>query len=195
MIIAVASTRKSKVDAVRAAMGRLAPLLNGDAETRIEESDVDSGVAETPVTIEELVQGARNRSRTLCERYRTEQRHADLFVGLEGGFFSLTDGLGVRTTFLQNWACVFDGERESLAAGGAIEVPDRMATAVMDHGESLAVVIDRVAQGRDIRSNQGTWGILTKDVITRQSSFELAVINALAPWYNKEFYGHEEKNR
>ena len=195
MIIAVASTRKPKVEAVRSAVNRLAPLLKGGMDIRVESSDVESGVAETPVTMEELLQGARNRCRSLHDRYTRENRTADLFLGLEGGFFSITDSSWIRSTFLQNWVCAFDGVQESLAAGGAIEVPTRIAEAVVDGGESLAAVIDRMAQGQNIRSQQGTWGVLTKDQVTRQASFEQAVINALAPWYNREFYHPEQSAR
>jgi non-canonical (house-cleaning) NTP pyrophosphatase len=50
------------------------------------------------------------------------------------------------------------------------------------------MVIDEVAGGRDIRSKQGAWGVLSRDLVTRSLSFELALIAAFAPFYNPKFY-------
>jgi non-canonical (house-cleaning) NTP pyrophosphatase len=49
-------------------------------------------------------------------------------------------------------------------------------------------VIDEVAGIQDIRSRQGAWGILSRDLVTRAMSFEVALIAAFAPFYNKEMY-------
>jgi non-canonical (house-cleaning) NTP pyrophosphatase len=50
------------------------------------------------------------------------------------------------------------------------------------------MVIDEVAGGRDIRSKQGAWGVLSNDLMTRSMSFEVALIAAFAPFYNPKFY-------
>ena len=55
-------------------------------------------------------------------------------------------------------------------------------------GRELGDVIDEVTGGRDIRSKQGAWGILSRDLVTRSMSFELALIAAFAPFYNSRFY-------
>ncbi|MBI3694276.1 MAG: DUF84 family protein [Acidobacteria bacterium] len=49
-------------------------------------------------------------------------------------------------------------------------------------GRSLAAVIDELAGRADIRSQEGTWGILTRSLITRQHTFRDALVNALAPF-------------
>jgi non-canonical (house-cleaning) NTP pyrophosphatase len=49
-------------------------------------------------------------------------------------------------------------------------------------------VIDDVTGERDVRSKQGAWGVLSKDLVTRSLSFELALIAAFAPFYNPKLY-------
>jgi hypothetical protein len=41
---------------------------------------------------------------------------------------------------------------------------------------------------RDVRSKQGAWGILSRDLLTRAMSFEAALIAAFAPFYNPKLY-------
>ena len=48
--------------------------------------------------------------------------------------------------------------------------------------------MDEVTGGRDIRSKQGAWGVLSRDLVTRSMSFELALIAAFAPFYNPKLY-------
>ncbi|HZS43795.1 MAG TPA: DUF84 family protein, partial [Blastocatellia bacterium] len=70
----------------------------------------------------------------------------------------------------------------------SIEVPRQIAAGVFEGGDELSVVIDRIAGEHDVRSKQGTWGVLTLDLLTRRQSFEAALLAALAPFYNKQFY-------
>jgi non-canonical (house-cleaning) NTP pyrophosphatase len=58
----------------------------------------------------------------------------------------------------------------------------------VEDGVELAEAIDEFAGERDIRDAQGTWGILTRNVITRQDAFRIAVINAFAPFFNGAIY-------
>jgi len=52
----------------------------------------------------------------------------------------------------------------------------------------LGLVIDQMAGMQDVRSRQGAWGVLSRDLVTRSMSFELALIAAFAPFYNKKMY-------
>ncbi len=184
MRIAIGSTRRPKVDAVRAVLERLAPLFgipfDGIAFLTF---DVSSGVDETPRSLEHLMTGARNRVDAVQQVLRGRAEHADLIIGLEGGLWR-TD----HTVFLQSWACVSDGSRATFGSSGAVPVSDAIAGAVLDRGESLSAVIDRLAERKDIRSHEGTWGVLTRDLLTRRESFETALLCALAPYYNGAFY-------
>ena len=182
--IAVGSTRRPKVEAVAAVFGRLAPRFGTTPENLIFfAEDAASGVDETPRSLDELMKGARNRARALRHLLNQKQQTADFYVGLEGGLWSAEGSV-----FLQSWAFVSNGIREAFGSSGVISVPENIADAVLNTRRSLGDVINRVAQEEDVRSRQGTWGVLTQGLLTRQDSFELALLSALAPFYNQELY-------
>jgi non-canonical (house-cleaning) NTP pyrophosphatase len=69
-----------------------------------------------------------------------------------------------------------------------MSVPPEIVKKVVEGRRELGVVIDDVTGGRDLRSKQGAWGVLSRDLVTRSMSFELALIAAFAPFYNPKFY-------
>ncbi len=86
LVVAVASTRRPKLDAVRAALGEInGRLVPAGAEFEITGREVPSGVGHTPRSREELMAGARNRAETLHQIARAEGRDWKFCVGLEGG--------------------------------------------------------------------------------------------------------------
>jgi inosine/xanthosine triphosphatase len=193
MIVGLASTRKPKANATRAVFRRLADRFGVQVEEiEFVEMEIDSGVEETPRSLNDLMQGAKMRGKVLLNRCNERLGFA---VGMEGGLFSVEDPRFGTQTFLQSWAYVTDSDRESFGASGALLVPDAIAVPVMQRRESLGEVIDRIADQTNVRSNQGTWGILTRDLISRQDSFELALTIALAPFYNPASYVHRDRMR
>src|SRR4029077_4320512 len=110
------------------------------------------------------------------------------FVGLEGGVDVLHEN-GVRQVFLESWAYVTDSSgRGAFGQSGAEAVPEPLAIRVVDEGVELAEAIDTFAGGHVIRDAQCAWGVITRDLITRQDAFRVALINAFAPFYNREIY-------
>jgi non-canonical (house-cleaning) NTP pyrophosphatase len=91
--------------------------------------------------------------------------------------------------FLESWAYVTDGlGKGSFGRSGGIEVPAALAEQVLERGVELSVAIDRFAGGRGIRDAQGAWGILSRNLITRQDAFRVAVVSAFAPFFNAAIY-------
>jgi inosine/xanthosine triphosphatase len=183
--IAVGSTRKPKVNAVKDAA--LAIATRFDAALEVVGYEVESGVGHTPASRGELMQGARQRAEALRGKLQTENSPAQFYVGLEGGLDVVVEN-GAKRVFLESWAYVTDGNRGHFGSSGSIELPEALAEEVLSRGRELAMAIDQYAGAVGIRDGQGAWGILSGGLISRQESFRLAVITALAPFYNTQMY-------
>jgi non-canonical (house-cleaning) NTP pyrophosphatase len=172
------------LNAVTDALALFGKQLDADAIFEIVGVEVSSGVGHTPLSRAELMNGARDRAEAL--RAISEETSApwEFFVGLEGGFDVVRDR-GDRLAFLESWAYVLDRNGHGyFGRSGAVLVPEPLARAVVDEGIELGVAVDQFAGGRGIRDAQGAWGVLTRDLVTRQDAFQVALIGAFAPFYN-----------
>jgi len=185
--IAVGSVRRPKLNAVKDAASLMAQFFGERAVLEVEGYEVESGVSHTPNSREELMQGARQRADTLRENLRIQGARADFFVGMEGGLDITTEN-GRNSVFLESWAYVSDGASGHFGCSGSIELPEALAEEVLGRGVELSAVIDQFAGAVGIRDGQGAWGVLSRNLISRQDSFRLAVIAAFAPFYNAKMY-------
>ena len=186
--IALGSDRAAKIMAVRACVARIAALDPEWADVNVVARRVETNAPAMPLTDWQLMEGARERALAARDSLRSRRLEADIYVGLEGGFHSISIG-GEWHTFLRGWAYATDGEeRSAFGAAPSISVPAEIVKKVVQGRTELGEVIDQVAGGRDIRSKQGAWGVLSRDLVTRSMSFELALIAAFAPFYNPRFY-------
>lgn len=193
IIIAVGSTRRPKLEAVREALVTLGPSLDENAQFEIAGLEVPSGVRHTPLSREDLMAGARQRADALVQMAREKHEPWKYFVGLEGGIDVVIEN-GSRHTFLESWAYVRDrAGRGAFGQSGAVLLPEQLARTVVDDGVELSEAIDAYAGGRGIRDAEGAWGILTRNMITRQDAFRIALINAFAPFFNRAMYGSSDK--
>jgi inosine/xanthosine triphosphatase len=184
VIVAVGSTRRPKLDAVREALALIGPRLKDGRSLEVRGVEVPSGVRHTPLTREDTMAGARQRAEALVAIARQKNEPWECFVGLEGGLdVMFMDGR--RSVFLQNWAYVTDGSGVgTFGRSGGILLPDALVTSVVDQGVELSEAIDSFAGSEGIRDGQGAWGVLTGGLITRQDAFRVALINAFAPLLN-----------
>ncbi len=188
MIIALGSARAAKIMAVRAACARIASVDPAWNKAELVARAVETGVPAMPLTDSQLMRGARHRAEAVRELLaRERQPAANFYVGLEGGFHSTTMD-GERHTFLRGWAYATDGERGAYGAAPSVSVPVKIVRAVEGSGRELGEIVDEVAQERDVRSRQGAWGLLSRDLLTRSMSFEAALLAAFAPFYNARLY-------
>jgi inosine/xanthosine triphosphatase len=185
--IALGSDRAAKIMAVRASIARVAEIDAAWRDANVVARSVKTDAPAMPLTDWELMSGARKRALAVREILLKQNLDADLYVGLEGGFHSISVE-GDWHTFLRGWAFVSDGRRGSFGMSPSIEVPERIVKDVISGKRELGLVIDEVAGARDVRSRQGAWGVLSRDLITRSMSFEFALIAAFAPFYNSELY-------
>lgn len=191
--IALGSDRAAKIMAVRASVARIAAIAPDWANANVVARRVETSVPSMPLTDWQLMQGARERALAARESLQSRRLEADIYVGLEGGFHSVSIE-GEWHTFLRGWAYATDGEQSSFGAAPSISVPADIVKNVVQGRRELGVVIDEVTGGRDIRSKQGAWGVLSRDLVTRSMSFELALIAAFAPFYNPKLYGQSNQS-
>ena len=187
LIIAVGSTRKPKLAAVREAVDGMSQLLAAETSIEIVGVEVESGVNHTPLSREESMRGARQRAEWLQQVSKQEARPWNYFVGLEGGLDSVIEN-GERRVFLESWAYVSDGTRGYFGRSGAVELPEALAEEVFVRGTELSIAIDQFAGEAGIRDAQGAWGVLSGNKITRQEAFRVALIAAFAPFFNQPMY-------
>lgn len=140
-----------------------------------------------PRTLTELLCGAEQRVVSLQEIFQKEKQPPNFFIGMESGFHRIIHN-GKSDVFLQSWAHVSNGKVGYFGSSGNVLIPDKIAAEVVDNNRELGDVIDEVARMKNVRSKQGTWGVLTKGFLTRQQSFEIALTAAFAPFYNKEIF-------
>ena len=174
--------------AVRASVARIATIDTSWANANVVARRVEVSVPAMPLTDWQLMQGARERALAAQDALQARKLEADIYVGLEGGFHSVSIE-GEWHTFLRGWAYATDGaDRGAFGAAPSISVPADIVKNVVEGRKELGLVIDEVTGGRDIRSKQGAWGVLSRDLVTRSLSFELALIAAFAPFYNSKMY-------
>ena len=179
-VVAVGSTRRPKLDAVRDALDALVPRFHGSAQFDVVAVDVPSGVRHTPLSREETMAGARGRAETLGRMARDQREAWKYLIGLEGGL-DVVHQSGARLVFLENWAYVADASgRGAFGQSGAVLLPEALAHRVVDSGVELADAIDVFAGDRGIRDARGAWGVLTRDLITRRDAIRISVISAFS---------------
>ncbi|GMR22637.1 MAG: hypothetical protein BMS9Abin37_1000 [Acidobacteriota bacterium] len=184
-IVAVGTTRRPKVQAVERVLAelraRFPEFLPGGL--RVEPRQVPSGAPSTPTTTEATMRGAKNRAHAAIVALRDDGLTPSLSIGLEGGV--ATEG---GTVFLESWAFVTDGERGFWGGSGRIPLPDELAAAVLERGEDLGPAADHYFERRDVAGHEGTFGVLTSGVVTREEAFARSMLHALAPFYNASAY-------
>ena len=188
--IAVGSERAAKVLAVRASIARIAGIDSSWKDINVVARAVETNIPAMPLTDWQLMQGARERALAVRDLLQARRLEAELYVGLEGGFHSISIE-GEWHTFLRGWAFATDGKRGHFGSSPSISMPNLLVKKVIEGRSELGLVIDEVSGKRDVRSREGAWGVLTRDLVTRSMSFELALIAAFAPFYNAKMYTDE----
>ncbi len=185
--IALGSERAAKIMAVRASIARIAEVDSRWRDATVVARRVETNAPAMPLTDWELMSGARERALAVRDLLIEQKLETDLYVGLEGGFHSISVESEWHT-FLRGWAYVTDGVTGSFGMSPSIAVPPAIVKSVIEGKQELGLVIDEVAGARDVRSKQGAWGVLSRDLLTRSMSFEAALIAAFAPFYNPQLY-------
>jgi non-canonical (house-cleaning) NTP pyrophosphatase len=98
--------------AVRASVSRVATIDPSWVDANVVARRVEVSVPAMPLTDWQLMQGARERAYAAQASLKNRRLDADIYVGLEGGFHSISIE-GEWHTFLRGWAYATDGAEKS----------------------------------------------------------------------------------
>ena len=172
MRIAIGSTNAVKCKAVEAVLRPLYP------DTEFVSVNAPSGVPAQPVGDVQTRAGALNRARAALR-----QAEATLGVGLEGGVQETE--FGMMTTA---WCAILSADgRLGVGGNACVLLPEAVAERVRG-GAELGEAMDWLTQRQDTKHQNGAIGILTDDLETRQSAYEVIVRLALAPFRRPHWY-------
>ncbi len=179
MRIAVGSTNPTKVKAVERVMTR----IYGDVE--VLGVEVESGVPDQPIGIEEIARGAINRAKKALET------GVDLGVGIEAGIYPFP---GTLTGYLDVQVCAVvspDG-RITMGHGPGFEYPPVVIERILNEGVEAGVAMGQLVKDPELKRKVGAIGVLSKGLLTRTELNEMAVLMAMIPRLNQElFFGRK----
>jgi inosine/xanthosine triphosphatase len=170
--IAVGSHNPLKLAAVKTVLKR---IRGGDDFIPIA---ADSGVSPTPLSNRETIAGARRRAE---EALRIAG--ADWGVGLEGGMSRVGE-----EWFSAVWCVISDGSGASAGGGVHFQLPPAVVRAILKEGKEMGPAMDELTGTTMSKRKMGAEGILTEGLIDRETTFQIAVIYALAPRLSPEYY-------
>ncbi len=174
MKIVVASKNPVKVRATATAFEQIFP----HEKLNVTGTSVPSGVPDQPMSEEETLLGAENRSNNAQKK----QPDADYWIGIEGGIDTIGDDM---VTFA--WIYVRGKNIVGKGKTATFFLPPEVSSLVRQ-GKELGDADDIVFGRSNSKQKNGAVGLLTHDLITREELYIPGVIMALIPFINPELY-------
>lgn len=143
-----------------------------DTLITVQAVDAPSGVSDQPMSDGETLLGARNRVQSAQQLYP----NADFYVAFEGGVDEFAYGIAT-------FAYVVIAGKSATSVGRTANLPlPRRFFQALQQGEELGDVLDAHFQTTNIKQRGGAIGLLTNQHESRQSTYEQALMLALAPF-------------
>ncbi len=161
MKVIVGSLNPIKINAIKDA------FCAHKTDAEISGTHVSSHVSAQPISLDEIIRGARNRAQQAFNQ-------CDLSVGVESGIFYVHD-----KHYDTCHVALFDGKTFYEGGSPYFEIPQRIVHSIMYERLELGNFFD----GKE----QGAIGVLTQGLITRQHQLTQAAILALARYRNKDY--------
>lgn len=168
MHIIVGSTNPVKIGAVAEIILEYSHLRNA----KVEGVDAASGVSAQPMSLEEIVRGARTRAKNAFNE-------CTYSVGIESGFMDVPYA---KTGCMDICACaIFDGTEYYTGLSSAFECPQQIVDAVKNGNVELAEACRKagLVDHGNIGREHGIIHVLTKGRLTRKEFTKQALRHAL----------------
>jgi len=174
--IIVGSKNPCKVQSVEEVMADYDDL----SSCKVAGKAVKSGVSEQPVTLEETIQGAKNRALNAFE-------DGMLSVGLEDGLMKLP---GTDEYMNVNICAIYDGLEYSLGMSSGFTLPKMCVDLILHRGRDLSEAMKEtdMTDDDDIGLSEGAIGLLTDMRITRKEYCKQSIRTALIPLTKPDYF-------
>lgn len=180
MILAVGSKNLVKIQALE----ELIPNYPELAGSTILSFNVSSEVSDQPMSIEEIIAGAKNRARNAYKNCS----NCTYSFGIESGIFQAK---GTNTGFLETCICaIYDGTNYYIGHSCGFEIPAKILKFVLEDKMDLsqACRASGITNNVNIGSSEGLIGILSKGYINRKEYTKQAIATALMQIQSAEWY-------
>jgi len=179
MIIAVGTTNTIKIQAVEEV------LQNSFLEhAKIQAFSVSSEIKEQPLSLEEIILGAKNRAKNafaLCQA-------CNYSFGIESGLFPAE---GTGTGFLEACICsIYDGKNHCIGLSCGFEIPPKVLDLILEENIDLNQACFRagLTTNANLGQAEGMIGLLTRGRINRKEYTKQCVSTALIQLENSNLY-------
>ncbi len=173
MKVVVGSKNPVKKQATKNVLGKIYE------ELIVRSVEVDSGIPNQPIGIEQTIEGAINRAK------KPYSSSYDLSVGIESGLLEVPHSI---TGYLDlQWCAIFDGEKITLGVSAGFEYPPLIIEKVME-GMEVGDVMDQLTGVDDLGEKMGAVSYLSRGMLDRTGNTEQCVLMAMIPRMNEEVY-------
>lgn len=174
-LVIVGSNNPVKINAARLAFENVWQ----EQEFEVDGIDVSSNVSDQPMTDQETYMGAKNRAVNVLN----ERPDADYAVGLEGGLQQFQD-----QWFCTGWVVVMNRVGD-IGSGTTIriQIPQKMID-IVNEGNDLGGATDTLFDRINVKQQEGLFGILTNNALTRTTAFRDGIVAALAYFNATDIY-------
>lgn len=177
MRINVGTDNQAKIEAVKEIIKDY-PMFAG---AEVQGVEVSSGVSKQPMSLEEIINGAKNRARNSFD-------NCVYSVGIESG---LMPAVQTKTGYVNMCACViYDGEHYHPGFSPAFEYPKMIIKKVIEENLSVeeAAFDCGLTKDKKVGSSEGMISIFTKGRMNRKKYTQQAIQMALIHLDNPELY-------
>lgn len=179
MKIGVGTTNSVKIQAIEEVVKDY-PLFSG---AKIFSLSVSSEISEQPLSLEEIISGAKNRARNAYSA-----SPCTYSFGIESGLFEAS---GTQTGFLEACiCCIYDGINTHIGLSCGFEVPFPILRLILDEKMDLsqACYHSGITTNSKLGAAEGLIGLLTKGRIDRKEYTKQCIRTALIQLENARLY-------
>ncbi len=176
MKVNVGSKNPVKVQATRNVLEKIYENV------KVDSTQVDSGVPDQPIGLDQTIEGAINRAKNAYTQT------FDLSVGIESGLLKTPQTI---TGYIDlQWCAIFDGKKNSLGVSAGFEYPPLIMKEVLK-GREVGDIMDEFTGIDDLGEKMGAVSYLSQGMLNRRINTEQCVLMAMIPRMNNELYFNE----